>query len=231
MPRFSECWRCGKTSASVRCQSCDVAKYCSNRCKVNDLARHTNAECRPVSVINTCSSCREEGSSLKKCTGCYRDFYCDATCQKNHRKQHKTKCRGIVEKIQSLASTVDHHILGFSTHGFLAHYYWGNVPAYDYLNLSENEGIDYNSCLNILVLGVGDLRNVVLTCASLPEKFTNKIKFTLNDSDRCVLARLVLFLYMLIKCKFFKHFERLTIDRCASVILVQISAFWLYFPL
>ena len=200
MPRFSECWRCGKTSASVACLSCEVAKYCSNKCKINDVARHTDAECRPVSVINTCLSCRKVGTQLQKCTGCYRVFYCDVTCQKNHRTQHKAECKRIVDKVKLLASELDRYFPAYFARGCIVHYYWGNVPAYDYLNLLENEGVDYSFPINILVLGVGDLRNVVLTCASLPKHFTSKVNFTLNDSDRCVLARLVLLLYMMIKC-------------------------------
>ena len=202
MPRFSECWRCGKPSATVICRSCGVAKYCSNKCKANDIARHNDAECRPVSIVDTCSSCRKTGSLLQKCTGCYRSFYCNPTCQKNHRHEHKVECKHTVAKIKKLAQSLYHYFPPNFSRICVAHYYWGNAPAYDYLNLSENEGIDYSSTINLLVLGVGDLRNVVMTCASLPESFTSKVKFTLNDSDRCVLARLVLLLYMMIKCKF-----------------------------
>ena len=165
MPQFSTCWRCGKTSAKVVCRSCEVAKYCSNACKQNDVARHTDAECRPVSLMNTCSSCRKEGPSLRKCTGCYRAFYCDATCQKNHRRQHKDECRRIEEKIKSLATNFESSFNHNAAHVCQAHYYWDNVPAFDYLNLSENEGLDYNppGSVNILDLGVGDIRNIVLT--------------------------------------------------------------------
>jgi hypothetical protein len=79
------------------------------------------------------------------------------------------------------------------------YFYWGNVPAFDCLNLVENEGDDYSSGLKVLYFGVGDLRNVALTCASLPDSYSNKVLFTLNDKESCVLARLVLLLYMLIK--------------------------------
>ena len=202
MPRFSECWRCGKTSATVICRSCGVAKYCSNKCKENDIARHNDAECRPVSIRNTCLSCGTIGPSLQKCTGCYRAFYCDRTCQKKHRHEHKAECKRIAEKIESLAGALERYFFPNAARDCLRHYYWGNVPAYDYLNLTENEGVDYNTTMNLLVFGVGDLRNVVMTCASLPKSFTSKVMFTLNDSDRCVLARLVLLLYMMIKCKF-----------------------------
>ena len=182
------------------CHSCDIAKYCSTQCKKNDVARHKDAECRPVSIIQTCLSCRKTGASLQACSGCYRAFYCNTTCQKNHRPKHKTECKIIVGKIKSLAKKLEFNF-NFAR-GCMAHYYWGNVPAYDYLNLSENEGVDYDLALNVLVLGVGDLRNIVLTCASLPDNFKSKVKFVINDSDRYVLARLILLLYIMIKCKF-----------------------------
>ena len=203
MPRFSECWRCGQTPATVVCRSCNVAKYCSDKCKEDDVARHKDAECRPVSVIQTCLSCRRTGSSLQTCTGCYRAVYCDSKCQENHRQEHKNDCKGILRKIKSLSESIDKHLPPNFGSICGAHYYWGNVPAYDYLNLSENEGVDYSSALNLLVLGVGDLRNIVLTCASLPDGFTKDVLFTLNDSDSYVLARLILLLYMMIKCKYF----------------------------
>ncbi|XP_028390689.1 uncharacterized protein LOC114515601 [Dendronephthya gigantea] len=210
MPRFTECWRCGNSSATVACPSCDVAKYCSKKCKANDIARHKDAECRPVAIIKTCSSCRKTGSSLQTCSGCYRAFYCDAKCQMNHRSEHKFECKRIVDKIKSLAGSL---LAFFPNSGriCMAHYYWGNMPAYDYLNLLENEGVNYDSDMNVLVLGVGDLRNIVLTCASLPESFANKVKFVLNDIDEWVLARLVLLLYMMIKC-----------DRSVSKVVTEI---------
>ena len=83
------------------------------------------------------------------------------------------------------------------------YYYWGNVPAYDCLNLVENEGAGYTEAVKVQILGVGDLRNVALTCASLPDSYENKILFTLNDREYCVLARLVLLVYMLSKGEFY----------------------------
>ena len=200
MPRFTECWRCGKSPVEVMCSSCNVAKYCSDKCKEDDIARHKDAECRPVSIIKTCSSCHKTGSSRQTCTGCYRAFYCDAECQKNHRHEHKVYCKRIVDKITSLTQSLEKHFPSRCA----AHYYWGNTPAYDCINLVENEGANYDSDMNVLVLGVGDLRNIALTCASLPDSFTSKVKFVLNDSDSCALSRLVLLMYMMIKCKCIK---------------------------
>lgn len=108
----------------------------------------------------------------------------------------------IIGKIKSLAEKLEVYFTQNFARVCAPHYYWGNVPAYDYLNLSENEGADYDSTLNVLVLGVGDLRNVVQTSASLPDNYVSKVTFVLNDSDKYVLARLVLLLYMMIKCKF-----------------------------
>ena len=82
------------------------------------------------------------------------------------------------------------------------HYYWGNSPAYDGVNLLENEGGDYSADLKVLYLGVGDLRNVAITCAKLPDTYRHVVAFTLNDKDSCILARFVLFLFMLIQGKF-----------------------------
>ena len=195
MPRFSECWRCGNTiDVCITCELCGVAKYCSEKCQKNDIFRH-EAECIPASILKTCTSCRKSGSNLKACTGCYQAFYCDVNCQKSNWERHKIDCEDAKETIKTLAQRVFVKI----AYAGSEYYYWGNTVAFDCLNLAETEREDYSSALNILFLGVGDLRNVALTCASLQDSYSNKLLFTLNDNAECVLARLVLFLYMLIK--------------------------------
>ena len=195
MPRFSECWRCNNTvSVGIICELCGVAKYCSEKCQRNDIFRH-EPECVPVSILKTCNTCRKSGPNLKACTGCYLAFYCDTKCQKSNWERHKIDCEDVKLTIQTLT----HRVFARITYCSCEYYYWGNTMAFDCLNLGENEGEDYGSALNLLFLGVGDLRNVALTCASLPDSCTNKLLFTLNDTASCVLARLVLFLYMLIK--------------------------------
>jgi hypothetical protein len=204
IPRFSECWRCGNTGVGIICNLCQVAKYCSEKCQRNDIFRH-ESECIPASILKTCKTCRKSGPNLKACTGCYRAFYCDAKCQKSNWERHKIDCLEAKEKIDSLSRRI---LTYYYRHSFTLqstifprcdYYYWGNLPAFDYLNLSENEGEDYSLPLKLLFLGVGDLRNVALTCASLPDSYEDKITFTLNDKASCVLARVVLFLYMLVR--------------------------------
>ena len=204
MPRFSECWRCRHTiGVGITCDLCGVAKYCSEKCQKNDIFRH-EAECIPASILKTCTRCRKSGTNLKACTGCYQAFYCNATCQKNNWERHKIDCPEIKMIMKMTVQLIWERFFTHSeeTASTCAYYYWGNVPAFDCLNLAENEGVSYDSALNILNLGVGDLRNVALTCASLPDSYSNKVLFTLNDKQSCVLARLVLFLYMLMKGKY-----------------------------
>ena len=203
MPKFSECWRCGKSGVSVVCRACDIAKYCSNVCQRNDKSRH-ESECKPVAIVRSCWSCKKSGSRLRACTGCYRVYYCDIKCQKSHRKAHKSGCSRTLNTIAELA----HKMLLYFAPRVLhhpIHYYWGNHPAYDVVNLLENEGVEYSSDLKILYLGVGDFRNVALTCASFPDTYGHVVTFALNDIESCILSRLVLFIYMLIKGKFDDH--------------------------
>ena len=84
-------------------------------------------------------------------------------------------------------------------------YYWGNVPAVDLINLPLNEGVQYNKPLSILVCGVGDPRNVVLSLSQLPDGYKEEMTLVLNDICPCVMARTVLLLYMLVKGNLFFH--------------------------
>ena len=208
MPRFSECWRCGKTGVSIVCPGCNIAKYCSNICQRNDKSRH-EAECKPVAIVRSCSSCKKCGSGLRACTGCYRVYYCDIKCQKSHRKEHKFDCSRTEDTINELAQKML-DVFGlrraYNFNNPMKLYYWGNYPAYDGLNLLENEGVDYSSDLKVLYLGVGDFRNVAITCASLPDTYERVVTFVLNDIQTGILSRLVLFVYMLIKGKFGDHY-------------------------
>ena len=73
--------------------------------------------------------------------------------------------------------------------------------AVDLINLPLNEGVQYNKPLSILVCGVGDPRNVVLSLSHLPDNYKEELTFVLNDICPCVMARTVLLLYMLVKGK------------------------------
>ena len=134
---------------------------------------------------------------------------CDIKCQKSHRNEHKSDCSSTEETINELAQKMFGVFVIRRAHNFnnpKKLYYWGNYPAYDGLNLLENEGVDYSSDLKVLYLGVGDFRNVAITCASLPDTYERVVTFALNDIETCTLSRLVLFVFMLTKGKFGDHF-------------------------
>ena len=86
-------------------------------------------------------------------------------------------------------------------------FYFGNTLAVDFLNLRQNEWkaphSDEDPCLDndyaILSVGCGDIRSLVNSIAQLPEEFHGKISITMCDYDPFVMARNILFLYMMVK--------------------------------
>jgi len=87
-------------------------------------------------------------------------------------------------------------------------YLWGNIPAFDVLQLGSNESEEYGDELHLLFAGEylgmystgplltvlyvtasGDLRNVVQTIAQLPSKFNQSIHVAMNDRDIDIVAR------------------------------------------
>lgn len=75
-----------------------------------------------------------------------------------------------------------------TTHG-QRKYLWGNVPAFDVLNLRQNEGVDTTRDLRLLLAASGDLRNVAMTVAELPLSYTGQHELILNDIDTDIVVR------------------------------------------
>ena len=46
-----------------------------------------------MSATDQCAACGRGGDGLKRCNGCKLVKYCNATCQKAHRSQHKNDCK------------------------------------------------------------------------------------------------------------------------------------------
>ena len=146
--------------------------------------------------------CHVRQDGMKKCSACIRAWYCSTECQRKDRENHKNFCRETVKKTIHLAPKISHFLtITGKDPGLAPTYYWGNTPAVDLSNLSMNEGEEYSSPLALLLCGVGDPRNVLLTIASLPEAYKQQVTFVLNDICPCTLARTVLLLYMLKKGK------------------------------
>ncbi|KAJ5389499.1 uncharacterized protein N7496_000567 [Penicillium cataractarum] len=73
-------------------------------------------------------------------------------------------------------------------------YLWGNVPAFDILEMASNEGETYAGDLHLLFAASGDLRNVIKTIAHLPSSYDHSLEITINDRDLDIAARNLIFL-------------------------------------
>ena len=195
MYRSKFCRRCD-TPCSSFCPRCAVAFYCGDKqCQKADKWRH-KVDCDAACLKRTCATCQKE-AECRRCSSCSSVWYCSAECQRTHYLQHKPDCQTKTKDIVDLANSLrsKNNVQNRTS----VVYYWGNVPAVDLINLTANEGIDYRNPLDLLLCGVGDPRNVILSMASLPDCYTQKVTFVLNDICACALARTVLLIYMLYK--------------------------------
>ena len=136
---------------------------------------------------------------MMTCANCQKVWYCGKECQKTDWKNHRADCHKTVEEILKVTAKIRtaHAYVLNGTGGGLATYYWGNRPAVDLINLSMNEGEEYSNPLALLLCGVGDPRDILLTVASLPVTYKQQVTFIMNDICAETLARTVLLLYML----------------------------------
>ena len=199
MNKPNHCWRC-EAACTQRCSRCRVAFYCSKKCQKQDKWRH-KPDCDTVALTLQCTGCKIKQERLLTCTNCLKAVYCSEKCQRNDWNKHKTLCEHTVDETLGLVQKMQENLKKKESlpAGLFATYYWGNIPAVDLLNLSMNEGEEYSNPLALLLCGVGDPRNVLLTIASLPDVYTKQVTFVLNDICPCTLARTILLLYVLYK--------------------------------
>ncbi|XP_038053967.1 uncharacterized protein LOC119726381 [Patiria miniata] len=197
------CWCCEKIlpEDTAPCDRCPMAVYCCTQCRDRDNVRHSAMECEMFGE-KKCSSCSTLGKT-RMCSACNSAWYCNADCQRRDFPAHKKTCREILASIKQISSNLSR----LKRHGYDDFpEYFGNTMAVDFLQLENNEwsgksvgkkqlGRDYH----VLSAGCGDLCNTVLTAASLPNKYQGKLHVTLNDLDLFVMARNVLFLFMLVR--------------------------------
>ena len=207
MLKQNQCWRCdticSPPSPKISCTGCGLASYCSDECKQSDTFRH-QVDCQTAALKRKCDGCGREKIGLKPCGSCRQAWYCDKNCQKNSWPTHKAHCQSISAKTEELSRQLKLSYdlkKSISGPGLATVYYWGNMPAVDLINLPLNEGVLHSKPLSILVCGVGDPRNVLLSLSQLPDDYKEELTFVLNDICPCVMARTVLILYMLIKGK------------------------------
>ncbi|EED14356.1 conserved hypothetical protein [Talaromyces stipitatus ATCC 10500] len=144
--------------------------------------------------------------------------YCGPICQKSHWSHHKIECKSALGKeTWQPAWVLEKRTPAFIGTGIgetfgATKYLWGNVPAFDVLELGSNEGEEYEGDLRILLqsggsfeteislpIASGDLRNLIKTIARLPSSYNHLLEVTLNDRDFEIVARnLILLLVALV---------------------------------
>lgn len=196
--RSGLCWRCnGKLhNQFVKCSSCSIAEYCSNRCKETDIFRHGSVECPTWSKIQRCNGCGEV-KEIKKCSGCYSTCYCSVECQRRDFPKHHPECQQWRTRTLQVANMISKVKETMADYPF----YFSNSMAKDFLNLICNELSSHSSSryvadINVLFTACGDLRHVMQTIKSLPTEFSAGLRFVLNDIDPFVMARNVLIMFM-----------------------------------
>ncbi|XP_072038666.1 uncharacterized protein [Amphiura filiformis] len=204
------CWRCEKIIENeVACGSCGVAKYCKEKCREWDKYRHS-PECQEWTPRQCSNPNCGQTEKLKECSACCSAWYCGATCQRQRWKNHKPGCQQFKQEILRAAPVMKEKFARLATLPVVAPFYIGNALGVDLLNLNSNENAKDKTSVkpseqdpllgsySILSAGCGNLRNWILTVASLPEEFKGTLHTVLNDFDPFLQARNVLQLYMMI---------------------------------
>ncbi|XP_070538631.1 uncharacterized protein [Ptychodera flava] len=219
------CWRCGR-AGTVKCPQCDFGLYCGRKCMKEDKFRH-EVECKYAKKFHVCSACGKETPSTKLCSACLSARYCNKDCQKKHWPKHKDACFEVGNNIITLASILVNSqrqvYVDTKELDGAGVYYLGNTPAVDLLKLHQNEWSSghYPDKLSLLLAGVGDLRNVIKTVASLPDEFKGQVEFIMNDCDVHILARNVLFLYMMFSASDIKEVSDALVQLWYSICITD----------
>ncbi|KAI1761376.1 hypothetical protein GGR53DRAFT_469374 [Hypoxylon sp. FL1150] len=139
--------------------------------------------------------CAREGKFA--CKNCLLVLYCGSDCQRGHWESHRSDCRKnpLLKPDWRPRWEVEHRVPTFiggpryQAYNHQRKYPWGNVPAFDLVNLASNEGVHYSKGLDLLFAASGDIRNVIKTVVSLPDTFRSPIRIYMNDRDGDVVGR------------------------------------------
>ncbi|XP_072013090.1 uncharacterized protein [Amphiura filiformis] len=203
--RRGHCWYCRKPGDKVPCSRCKIGVYCSQNCLGRDKRRHSS-ECQSFGP-QKCNFCQKQLENRLECSGCGGVIYCNRSHQQQDWKNHRAECKDVKGDIVAVAKAMTITTESYANMKRLMDYpfYFGNTLALDFLRLTDNEcapsetddeALSRN--YSILSVGSGDLRNLVYTIASLPAAFKGSLNVTLCDFDPFVMARNVLFLYIMV---------------------------------
>ncbi|KAG8913122.1 hypothetical protein FRC01_004727 [Tulasnella sp. 417] len=131
-------------------------------------------------------------------------------CLNAHRKQHKKICSSPYaskdwiptferERRPAAWMTSDSADPLPVSFGKAGNYLWGNIPAFDALNIAMNEGAAVkDQDLALCFAASGDLRNVIKTINGLPSDYTGKCTLIINDFHPLVTIRSTVVLCILL---------------------------------
>ncbi|KAJ3878463.1 hypothetical protein F5051DRAFT_230379 [Lentinula edodes] len=142
--------------------------------------------------------CTEQG--FISCPRCQLVKYCSERCQKQHWPRHSSICAHpylegnwqpewvLQERPPSFACSS----ATFSPSSFI-------FPAFDALNLTQNEGIEstdknYKLCF----AACADIRNLIETVNNLPSNYQGRFDVLINNSDPIIINRDLVILYALL---------------------------------
>ncbi|KAI0022893.1 hypothetical protein F4780DRAFT_732073 [Xylariomycetidae sp. FL0641] len=130
------------------------------------------------------------------CKRCRLVMYCHSSCQKRHWKKHRADCESrLIQSNWRPRWEVERRPPAFmggppvTMFNNRKKHLWGNMPAFDLLNLVDNEGASYDGEIRLLFAASGDLRNIAKTIAALPASYKSAIHLDVNDFDQDVVAR------------------------------------------
>ncbi|KAJ7173458.1 hypothetical protein C8R46DRAFT_115452 [Mycena filopes] len=151
-------------------------------------------------------SCPERGVDV--CTNCRLVKYCSEKCKMQHYPKHRYRCthRYLSENWEPswVSEGRDPAFLNPSHSMTLFRAcvdFWGDLPAMDCLQLSNNEGTNELEPLGDLKLcfaASGDLRNLIRTVNSLPWDYAGYCDILLNDTNPVLVNRNLVILFVLL---------------------------------
>ncbi|KAI0185492.1 hypothetical protein EV127DRAFT_348191 [Xylaria flabelliformis] len=150
------------------------------------------------------SPCTKVGSLA--CKNCLMVAYCSKGCQTAHWPTHRKDCQSPIMKgtwkprwiAESRQPTFMTHEAQDPVSFGVVKYLWGNVPAFDVIQLGQNEGANFRNPINLLFAASGDLRNIVLSVANLPQSYRSPLSIVINDLEIDIVARNLIFLLIML---------------------------------
>ncbi|KIJ15964.1 hypothetical protein PAXINDRAFT_176417 [Paxillus involutus ATCC 200175] len=139
--------------------------------------------------------------------------YCSKECQTTHWGIHKRDCKDAIRSSnwkpawivegrvptfmnKTNMSTAEEFAQRFQEKLAIGLSLWGNIPAMDIVNLSNNEKA-LGTNLSLAFAASGDLRHVVTTVNALGPEYTGQVNIVLNDFAAPLVSRNIILLLIL----------------------------------